>query len=443
MTAATTAEPVPLLEVTDLRTHFHTEEGVLRAVDGISFQLGRGRTLALVGESGCGKSVTAQSVLRLIHPPGRIVSGSVRLHRGPGEPPLEVLEERESSRALLELRGGRAAFIFQEATASLSPVHTIGNQLLEAVRTHQKLSKKQATAAALEMLEKVGIEDPELCLRQYPHELSGGMRQRIAIAMALVSSPDLVIADEPTTALDVTIQAQVLALLKSLQRSLDLAILLITHDLGVVAQLADEVVVMYLGRVVESGPVRAILKKPRHPYTMGLLESLPSLTPIGKRLPSIRGSVPALSDIPSGCPFHPRCTYAVVGRCNVGAPPPLERFTAPGASSSSASSSPEERFVACWRTREVALERLMQRPAELTPSEPPPAVHEAEDQSERITQTAAPPAVGLIPGYGQGYDQAVEKLPESKTEAEWFDSSDLESDREGGSDGNEGKEPGS
>jgi oligopeptide/dipeptide ABC transporter ATP-binding protein len=255
------------------------------------------------------------------------------------------------------------------------------------------------------------------------------MRQRAVIAMALVSNPELLIADEPTTALDVTIQAQVLGLLKSLQQKLSLSILLITHDLGVVAQMADDVVVMYLGKVVERGPVRAILKKPRHPYTIGLLESLPSLTPIGKRLPSIRGSVPALSDIPPGCPFHPRCSYAVSGRCNTGAPPPLELFTSPGA----AAGSQEERFVACWRTREVALERLMQRPAEVSPSEPPPAVA-AEDHSERVTQTAVPPAVGLL----HGSSAHAEALPESQTEAEWFDSSDVISDREG--DG-EGKEP--
>jgi peptide/nickel transport system ATP-binding protein len=415
MTVAMTGA-TPLLEVTDLQTQFHTEEGVLRAVDGVSFQLGRGRTLALVGESGCGKSVTAQSVLRLINPPGKIVGGSVRLHRGPGEPPLDVLEERPNSPALLELRGGRAALIFQEATAALSPVHTIGNQLLEAIRTHQKLSKREATQIALDMLESVGIKDPELCLRQYPHELSGGMRQRSVIAMALVGSPDLVIADEPTTALDVTLQVQVLALLKSLQKKLNLAILLITHDLGVVAQMADDVVVMYLGRVVERGPVRAILKKPRHPYTIGLLESLPSLTPIGKRLPSIRGSVPALSDIPPGCPFHPRCDYAVAGRCNVGTPPPLELFTSPGAGAG------EERFVACWRTREVALERLMQRPAEVAPSEPPPPVREGEDYSERVTQTAAPPVVAPLLGSLAAHG---EHLPESQTEAEWFDSGDV------------------
>jgi peptide/nickel transport system ATP-binding protein len=404
-----TTEPLPLLEVKDLKTYFTTEEGTLRAVDGVSFQLGRGRTLALVGESGCGKSVTAQSVLRLINPPGEIVGGSIRLHRGAGEEPLDVLDERPNSPALYELRGGRVALIFQEATAALSPVHTVGNQLLEAIRTHQRISKRAATELALEMLTRVGIKDAELCLRQYPHELSGGMRQRAVIAMALVSQPDLLIADEPTTALDVTIQAQVLVLLKQLQKQFNLAILLITHDLGVVAQMADDVVVMYLGRVVESGPVRAILKKPRHPYTIGLLESLPSLTPIGKRLPSIRGSVPALSELPQGCPFHPRCAYAVPGRCNVGEPPPLERF---------AGGAGEERSVACWRTREVAMERLLQRSDGAPLSDQRASLPPAEDASERVTETAVPPAVGPSAATGNG-------------ESGWYDSTDFRSERSG------------
>ena len=435
---ASVRQSSPLLEVTQLETHFQTEEGTLRAVDGVSFRLDRGRTLALVGESGCGKSVTAQSLLRLVHPPGRIVGGSIRMHRSDGEPPLEVLEERENSAALFELRGGRAALISQEATAALSPVHTIGNQLLEAIRTHQKLSKKAASEIAREVLERVGIEDPERFWRQYPHELSGGMRQRAVIAMALVSQPELLIADEPTTALDVTSQAQVLILLKELQKKFNLAILLITHDLGVVAQMADDVAVMYLGRVVEAGPVRSILKRPRHPYTIALLESLPSLAAVGKRLPSIRGSVPALHDVPPGCPFHPRCSYALPGRCNLGSPPPLERFAARGAG--------EDRSAACWRTREVALERLMQRPTEggpaVSPSLAPPAPSEAvasealpavtaaaEDPTERITQTAAPPFVA----------PRVQQATDSQTEAEWFDSKDFESVREGPGSG--GKEP--
>ena len=427
-------ESAPLLEVTDLQTHFHTEEGTLRAVDGVSFRLDRGRTLALVGESGCGKSVTAQSVLRLIHPPGRIVGGSIRMHLSAGEPPLEVLEERENSAALHDLRGGRAALIFQDATAALSPVHTIGDQLLESIRIHQKMSRQRARQIALEMLDRVGIEDPERCLRQYPHELSGGMRQRAVIAMALVPQPELLIADEPTTALDVTIQAQVLVLLKELQKKLDLAILLITHDLGVVAQMADDVAVMYLGRVVEAGPVRAILKRPRHPYTIGLLESLPSLTPIGQRLPSIRGSVPALSDIPPGCAFHTRCSYALPGRCNVGSPPPLERFAGQGPG--------EERSAACWRTREVALERLLHRPTTggppassslvpAAPAEPALALETpAEDPTERVTETAAPPYVA----------PRTPHPADNQAEADWFDSKDFESVREGPADAGD-KEP--
>jgi oligopeptide/dipeptide ABC transporter ATP-binding protein len=308
-------------------------------------------------------------------------------------------------------------------------VHSIGNQLLEAIRTHQKVSKKLAREFALEVLERVGIEDPELCLRQYPHELSGGMRQRAVIAMALVSQPELLIADEPTTALDVTIQRQILILLEDLQKKFGLAILLITHDLGVVAQMADDVVVMYLGRVVEAGPVRSILKRPRHPYTIGLLESMPSLTPVGKRLPSLRGSVPALSDIPPGCAFHPRCSYAVPGRCDVGSPPPLERFAGQGAG--------EDRSAACWRTREVALERLKHRPTEGGPPvssslapPPPAATTPAEDSTERVTETAAPPFVA----------PRTPHPADSQAEAEWFDSKEFESVREGPADV-DGKEP--
>ncbi|HEU4579425.1 MAG TPA: ABC transporter ATP-binding protein [Polyangiaceae bacterium] len=418
-------ESAPLLEVTDLQTHFHTEEGTLRAVDGVSFRLDRGRTLALVGESGCGKSVTARSLLRLIPAPGRIVGGSIRLHGG-DDPPLDVLEEREDSAALRNLRGGRAALIFQQAAAAASPVHTIGEQLLEAIRGHQKIGKMGARQIALEMLERVGVEDPELCLRRYPHELSASLRQRAMIALALVSQPELLIADEPTAALDVTSQAQVLILLKELQKKHGLALLLISHDLGVVAQMADEVAVMYLGRVVEAGPVRTILKRPRHPYTIGLLEALSGLTPLGKRLPGLRGSVPALSDLPPGCAFHPRCNYAVPGRCNVGSPPPLERFAGQGAG--------EDRSAACWRTREVALERLLHRPTaggpastpSLTPAAPsepaPPASTAAlEDPTERVTETAAPPFVApRAPGPA-----------DTQAEAEWFDSKDFESVREG------------
>jgi len=331
-----------LLEVRDLRTHFHTDEGLVRAVDGVSFTVKRGQILALVGESGCGKSVTSYSILRLIQPPGRIVSGSIVLHPRNGKP-IDVLKLRENDDLLYHVRGGVAAMIFQEPMSALSPVHTVGDQIREAILLHRNVTKKEATRRAAEMLAKVGIPNPDVRLRQYPHELSGGMRQRVVIAMALACDPDLLIADEPTTALDVTIQAQVLGLLKKLQRETGAGVLLITHDMGVVAQTADEVAVMYLGRIVERGRVQQIFKTPRHPYTMGLLKSLPSRAVRGQRLPSIPGSVPSVSNIPPGCPFHPRCPYALRGVCDVGSPPPLEAIE-PG------------HDVACLRAREIQVE---------------------------------------------------------------------------------------
>ena len=331
-----------LLEVRDLRTHFHTDEGLVRAVDGVSFTVKRGQILALVGESGCGKSVTSYSILRLIQPPGRIVSGSIALHPRNGKP-IDVLKLRENDDLLYHVRGGVAAMIFQEPMSALSPVHTVGDQIREAILLHRNVTKKEATRRAAEMLAKVGIPNPDVRLRQYPHELSGGMRQRVVIAMALACDPELLIADEPTTALDVTIQAQVLGLLKKLQRETGAGVLLITHDMGVVAQTADEVAVMYLGRIVERGSVRQIFQSPRHPYTMGLLKSLPSRAVRGQRLPSIPGSVPSVSNIPPGCPFHPRCPYALRGVCDVGSPPPLEAIE-PG------------HDVACLRAREIQVE---------------------------------------------------------------------------------------
>jgi oligopeptide/dipeptide ABC transporter ATP-binding protein len=300
-----------LLDVDDLRTYFYTEEGEIKAVDGVSFGMRRGSTLALVGESGCGKSVTAYSILRLIQKPGRIVGGRIRFIPK-REPAMDVVRLSEKSHELYRIRGGLAAMIFQEPMSALSPVHTVGNQIMEAILLHQDVSKDQARRLAAQMLGKVGIPNAEVRLKQYPHELSGGMRQRVVIAMALVCNPQLLIADEPTTAL------------KALQSELGTGILLITHDLGVVAQTADDVAVMYLGRIVERGDVRTIMKRPRHPYTMALLRSLPSLSRHAARLPSIEGSVPSLTDIPPGCPFHPRCPYAQKGRCDVGDPPPLE-----------------------------------------------------------------------------------------------------------------------
>ncbi|MBM4017751.1 MAG: ABC transporter ATP-binding protein [Planctomycetes bacterium] len=328
-----------LLEVRGLRTSFFLDEGEVRAVDGATFSIRRGRILAIVGESGCGKSVTAYSVLRLIQPPGRIVGGRIVLYPR-GRPPIDITALGEKSETLYDVRGGRISMIFQEPMTSLSPVHSVGNQICEAVLLHQPVARREAEARAVAMLGRVGIPGPEERLRQYPHELSGGMRQRVVIAMALACNPELLIADEPTTALDMTIQAQVLALIRTLQSDLGTSVLLITHDLGVVAQTAADVAVMYLGRIVEEAPVRALLKDPRHPYAMGLLQSLPSLSQGRARLPSIPGSVPALTEIPPGCPFHPRCPYMQAGRCDTGGPPDL-REVAP------------DRLAACLRAEEI------------------------------------------------------------------------------------------
>jgi oligopeptide/dipeptide ABC transporter ATP-binding protein len=313
--------PDPILEVTNLRTHFVTPEGSLPAVDGVSFSIPRGRTLALVGESGCGKTVTAYSILRLIQKPGRIVEGQILLRPRDREP-IDLARLDDNDSRLYEVRGGLVSMIFQEPVAALSPVHTIGAHLTEALRLHVQVSDADARLRGIEILRKVGISAPERRFDQYPHELSGGMRQRAGIAIALICNPELLIADEPTTALDVTIQAQILLLIKTLQRELGCSVLLITHDQGVVAQVADEVAVMYLGRIVERGPVREVIKRPRHPYTQGLLRSIPSVNR-GRRLESIPGSVPSLHAIPSGCPFHPRCAFSQSGRCDLNGPPAL------------------------------------------------------------------------------------------------------------------------
>ena len=266
---------LPLLEVENLRTSFITPDGTVPAVDGVTFSIARGRTLALVGESGSGKSVTAYSMLRLIQPPGRIVGGQILLRSArAGEIDIAKLGERSST--LFKVRGGLISMIFQEPMTALSPVHSIGHQIAEAILLHQHTSKAEARRLTVEMLAKCGIAQADERFDQYPHELSGGMRQRVVIAMALVCRPELLIADEPTTALDVTIQAQILGLIKTLQREIGCSVLLITHDFGVVAQMADDVAVMHHGRIVEHGPVRAVLKNPQHPYTRVLLDALPS-----------------------------------------------------------------------------------------------------------------------------------------------------------------------
>jgi len=314
-----------VLSVEDLRTHFVADDGKsLPAVDGVSFAIGRGRTLALVGESGCGKSVTSFSILRLVQRPGRIVGGRVRL-RSAREGEIDIASLPENSRLLRHVRGGLVSMIFQEPMTALSPVHTVGSQIAEVILLHRGVTKEEARRQGVDMLRKVGIAAPERRFDQYPHEMSGGMRQRVMIAMALVCRPELLIADEPTTALDVTIQAQILGLIRSLQREIGCSVLLITHDLGVVAQAADDVAVMYLGRIVEHGRVREVLKRPLHPYTQGLLNSIPSLTAT-TRLESIPGTVPALSAVPPGCPFHPRCAHARAGLCDVGAAPALREL---------------------------------------------------------------------------------------------------------------------
>jgi oligopeptide/dipeptide ABC transporter ATP-binding protein len=303
----------PLLEVRSLTTQFFTEDGVVRAVEDVSFEIFPGEILSLVGESGCGKSVTGLSLLRLIPiPPGKIVSGKLLFD---GRDLME-LEEKEMER----VRGNDISMIFQEPMTSLNPVFTIGNQIMEALQLHQNLNKKEARRKAIEMLDRVRIPSPEVRIDSYPHQLSGGMRQRAMIAMALSCQPKLLIADEPTTALDVTIQAQVLRLLKEIQGEMGMAVMLITHDLGVVSEIADRVAVMYAGRIVETGPIEAIFGEMRHPYTKGLWESIPQLKEKRRRLNAITGQVPDPMNLPAGCKFHPRC-YLMIDDCKKEEPP--------------------------------------------------------------------------------------------------------------------------
>ncbi|HEY1960376.1 MAG TPA: ABC transporter ATP-binding protein [Polyangiaceae bacterium] len=295
-----------LLRVTDLVTSFRTDEGVLRAVDEASFELDAGATLGIVGESGCGKSVTALSIMRLLpEPAGWVERGAIELE---GKNLLAIPE-----REMQSLRGNAVSMIFQEPMTSLNPVYTVGAQIVEAIRMHQKKSRSEARAHAIEMLKLVGIPSPESNIDAYPHQLSGGMRQRVMIAMALACRPKLLIADEPTTALDVTIQAQILELLKKLQAQLGMAVILITHDLGVIAEYAKDVVVMYAGRVVERATVKEIFERPLHPYTRGLLGSIPvpKRGEERKRLPTIEGVVPDLRDLPPGCRFADRCPMVI------------------------------------------------------------------------------------------------------------------------------------
>jgi len=322
----------PVLAVRDLRTHFFTRDGVVKAVDGVSLSLDRGETLGIVGESGCGKSVTALSIMRLVPPSaGRIVSGSVHFD---GRELLSL-----PSAAMRAIRGNRISMIFQEPMTSLNPVMTVGRQIAETVALHQRLRRRAALDRAIEMLALVRIPEPRRRAAEYPHQLSGGMRQRVMIAIAMACTPTILIADEPTTALDVTIQAQILALMLEMKERTGAAVMLITHDLGVIAETAQRVVVMYAGRKVEEAPVKALFARPRHPYTRGLMASIPRLnrgraeSTRSSRLTEIHGVVPSLIDMASGCTFAPRCAYATE-HCRVEFPPEVE--AAPG------------HFVACW-----------------------------------------------------------------------------------------------
>ncbi len=321
-----------VLEIENLQTHFFTNDGVVRAVDGVSYSVRRGETLGVVGESGCGKSVTALSILRLVaNPPGRIVGGAIRLE---GRNLLDATETE-----MEDVRGNEISMIFQEPMTSLNPLFTVGKQISEAIALHQGLSKRDAMDRAVEMLREVHIPEPERRAHEYPHQLSGGMRQRVMIAMAISCNPKVLIADEPTTALDVTIQAQILDLMRETQRSQGQAVILITHDMGVVAENADRVVVMYAGRKVEEAEVDELFDHPGHPYTEGLLGAIPSLETAAHnedgraRLNEIEGMVPSLANLPPGCVFAPRCRYASE-QCRQ-TYPPLERYR-PG------------HWVACW-----------------------------------------------------------------------------------------------
>ena len=306
--------PERILEIRDLRTHFFTDKGVVRAVDGVNLDLARKTTLGIVGESGCGKSVTASSVMRLIkEPPGRIVEGEIRFYPSHGSQQMVDLAQLDPrGPEIRDIRGGEISMIFQEPMTSLNPLYTVGRQIAESVMLHQQLDERAALERALEMLNRVHMSDPDQRLKQYPHQLSGGMRQRVMIALALSCNPSILFADEPTTALDVTVQAQILDLMRQLQDEFDSAIVMITHNLGVVSQMADEVAVMYFGKVVERGPTRSIFHNPLHPYTQGLLQSVPVL---GRKsnamLVPIEGMVPASTSDIKGCAFAARCPHAM------------------------------------------------------------------------------------------------------------------------------------
>jgi oligopeptide/dipeptide ABC transporter ATP-binding protein len=317
-----------LLSVRNLKTYFAQDEGTVKAVDGVNLEMSAGATLGVVGESGCGKSVTARSILRIVDRPGRIVEGEIWFRRpsangGAGSRAVDLAKLEPNGAEMRSIRGAEIALIFQEPMSSFSPVHSVGNQIIEAILLHQEIDRRGARARAIEMLRRVGVSSPEQRVDQLAHQLSGGLRQRAMIAMALSCSPTLLIADEPTTALDVTTQTQILELMRQLQQEDGMAIMLITHDLGVIAEMATDVAVMYLGRVVEQAPVDAIFHDPKHPYTRALLRSIPRMRARSReRLTPIAGSVPHPYDRPTGCPFHPRCPDFIAGTCDRQMPEP-------------------------------------------------------------------------------------------------------------------------
>jgi len=326
--------PKELMEIENLKTYFYTWAGVVKAVDGVSLKVREGETLGLVGESGSGKSVTALSMLRIVPRPGKVVGGRI-IYKGE-----DLLEKNESE--MQKFRGKEVSYIFQDPSTSLNPVFTIASQLIEVIRQHQNVTKQEALEKALELFRLVEIPDPDIKIWNYPHQLSGGMKQRIAVARALSCEPSLLLADEPTTALDVTVQAQILDLLKNLKQKLGMAMVLITHDMGVVADVADRITVLYAGRVCESAPTRTIFYKPMHPYTRALLEAVPSLALKREKLKVIGGSIPNLIEVPSGCRFHPRCDFAKQGVCSMELPELVEIEP--------------EHYVACLRAREIEAE---------------------------------------------------------------------------------------
>jgi len=320
-----------LLEIEELKTYFYTWAGVVKAVDGVSLRIKAGETLGLVGESGSGKSVTALSILRIVPRPGKIIGGRI-MYRGE-----DLLEKKENE--MQKMRGKEIAYIFQDPSTSLNPVFTIASQLVEVIQRHQNVTKQEALEKAVELLKLVEIADPETKILNYPHQLSGGMKQRIAVARALSCQPNLLLADEPTTALDVTIQAQILDLLKKLKQKLGMAMILITHDMGVVSGVADRITVLYAGRVCESASTRTIFNNPLHPYTRALLEAVPSLALKREKLKVIPGAIPNLIEPPSGCRFHPRCEFAKQGVCTIAVPPMTELEP--------------DHYVACVRAGEI------------------------------------------------------------------------------------------